>query len=349
MLPEQLLYLYGSSSDNSIKHPYVVYTIASLLAINLILIIYLSYKLVILCRRKDKSNFERKNRRYRVLIFVLIFLSLFLRASFEGYQIYSTLYYDTTTHMEPLVLIIDALPSLLFVSIACVFCYFWYELYSSFDDSPEPVEQRVNRKRTILVTINLTLYLAFIVCSVFHLVKDNLAYEVGVRIMCALSLLFSMIMLKIHGSRLYHRALKLISYTGRIAKSSGFRVMYVILLFCCALKLIRETIIIYFSISVGEDLLQDLDNIQEGFHISIFIVYVIIFYVLGEYGMLFSLILLLNSYANKTKVSFTGEEIEKPLAEEDLLENESFAYTATHSRAVPVCHLEGGEVSVTFV
>lgn len=349
MLPEQILSLYGSSSDNSIKHPYVVYTIISLLAINLILIVYLSYKLFSLCSKKVKSNFEKKNRRYRVLIFILIFQSLLLRAAFEGDQIYSTLYYDTTTHMKPLVLIIDALPSLLFVSISCVFCYFWYELYSSFEDSSETVEQRVNRKKTILVTINLILYLAFIVCSIFHLINDNKVFAVAMRIMCALSLIYSIIMLKVHGSRLYNRALRLISYNGRIAKTSGFRVMYVILLCCCVLKLIKEAIIIYFSISVGEDLLQDLDNIQEGYHISIFILYVIVFYVFGEYGLLFSLTLMLNSYANKSKVSFTGNDDNKVLHEEDLLENDSFAYTATHSRVIPVHHLEGGEVSVTFV
>lgn len=349
MLSPRLFSLFNSDSSNSLKHSYIEYTVIALLFINSILIGYLAYKLFILCRTKFKSNFEKKNQRYRIFIFVLILIALILRAIFGADQIYNTLQSDSTSYLEPAVLIIDALPSLIFVSIACAFSYFWHELYSSFEDSEYDHDEKNTKFKTLLITVNATLYFTFIACSILHISENSEAFALVMRSICVLSLIFSTIMLKIHGSRLYHRALKLISCTGRVAKSSGFRTMYIILLICCVLKTIKEGIILYFTATAGEDLLQDLDDIKDGYFLSIFFSYVVVFYLFGEYGMFLSLILLLNSYANKSRVSFGTDNMIKKTQEVYLIDDsDNYAQTAYNSYVAPGHDIENDYISVTF-
>jgi len=71
---------------------------------------------------------------------------------------------------------------------------------------------------------------------------------------------------------------------------------------------------------MGPDFLQDLDNVSENFYLPIFIAYVFLFYLIGEYGLFFSLIKLLDSYANKSKISF-GEDPKRTTHGSFLLEN----------------------------
>jgi len=316
-----------TSKETSLMDPYINYTNISLLILNVIMMIYLSCKLYSLFRAKPISYFERRNRRYRIIIFILIFIGLLLRGAYQGDQIYQAILYDNTAHLEPFALVIDALPSLLFVSIACAFSYFWYALYSSFDEDEEGSEHKSTRFRALLVAVNISLYSLFIACSVLHLSLGSKVLAIIMRSMCVLALIFSTILLKVHGQRLYDRALKLVSYTGRAVKSSsGFRRIYRILLFCCGLKTIKEAVILYFSVFVGLDFLQDLDIINEGYYLPIFIGYVVFFYVIGEYGLFLSLIKLLDSYANKSKISFAEGDPKRTTHESLLLGNDYEGY-----------------------
>lgn len=339
-----------TSNDQPLKRPYINYTNISLLFLNIMMMVYLICKLYSLLKAKPLSYFERRNRRYRILIFVLIFIGLLLRGAYEGDQIYQTIFYDTTAHLEPFALVIDALPSLLFVSIACAFSYFWYALYSSFDEDEEGSEQKSRKFRALLVAVNISLYSLFIACSVLHLSLGSRVLSIIMRSMCIVALIFSTILLKVHGQRLYDRALKLVSYTGRTVKSSsGFRTIYRILLFCCVLKWVKEAVILYFSIFLGPDLFQDLNNIHESYYLPIFIGYVLFFYVIGEYGLFLSLIKLLDSYANKSKISFGDPK--RTTHESYLLEHNEYERN-NRSGGMNYNHFpnndEASEVSVSF-
>jgi len=323
MLIGRALSLFGSNPDNPLKHPSIEYAVMCLLLINIALMVYLAYKLYKLVRSNPWTYFEKRNRRYRVFIFALIFSGLLLRGAFEGDQIYKAVLFDATTHLEPYALVIDALPSLLFVSIACAFSYFWYALYSSFDEDEEGVERKRIKFRVLLIAVNMVLYASFAACSVFHLSREGKIFTILMRSMCIAALVFSTILLKIHGNRLYERALRLVNYTGRTVKSSsGFKKTYNILLLCCVLKWVKEGVVLYFTVSTGEDLLQDLDYLQEGYYLSIFIVYVIAFYVLGEYGLFLMLIKLLDSYANKSRISFGNQDPKRTSLGSEILEDE---------------------------
>jgi len=315
--------LFGANPDNPLKHPSIEYAVLCLLLINIALMIYLAYKLYKLVRSNPWTYFEKRNRRYRIFIFALIFSGLLLRGAFEGDQIYKTIFQDATIHLEPYALVIDALPSLLFVSIACAFSYFWYALYSSFDEDEEGVERRRTKFKALLIAVNMVLYTTFLACSVFHLSREGKIFTILMRSMCIAGLIFSTVLLKIHGNRLYERALRLVNYTGRTVKSSsGFKNTYIILLVCCVLKWVKEGVVLYFTVTTGEDLLQDLDYLQEGYYLAIFIVYVIAFYVLGEYGLFLMLIKLLDSYANKSRISFGTQDPKRTSLGSELMDEE---------------------------
>jgi len=326
MISGRVLALFGSNPDNPLKHPSIEYAVLGLLLVNISLMIYLAYKLYKLIRSNPWTYFEKRNRRYRIFIFALIFSGLLLRGAFEGDQIYKAVLYDATTHLESYALVIDALPSLLFVSIACAFSYFWYALYSSFDEDEDGVERKRVKFRALLIAVNMTLYTTFIACSVFHLSREGKVFSILMRSMCIAGLIFSTILLKIHGNRLYDRALRLVNYTGRTVKSSsGFRKTYLILLVCCVLKWVKEGVVLYFSVTAGEDLLQDLDYLEEGYYLSIFIAYVIVFYVVGEYGLFLMLIKLLDSYANKSRISFGSQDPKRTSLGSEIMEDEEEA------------------------
>lgn len=307
------------------KRPYIKYTIIALLSLNVAFMIYLSCKLWTLLRLPANTHFEKRNRRYRVLIYVLIFLGLLLRAVFEGDQLYQAIFQEQTKHLEPFALIIDALPSLILMSIACAFSYFWHALYSSFEVA-DSFQARRTRFGFLLIALNIILYTVFIACSVLHFSLESRALAIIMRSLCVFGIIFGTVMLNIHGNRLYERALHLVNYTGRNVKStSGFKRTYNLLLICSVIKCIKEGITLCFSIFVGPQFLDVLENLEEGVYLPLFIAYVLGFYVVGEYGMFLSLIKLLDSSANRSKRSF-AEEALRTMHESQLLDDESDNY-----------------------
>ena len=289
-----------AKSSSDMDH-YLEYSIIGLLVLNLILLLYLSYKLYIFKTRKSVSSLEKKNRRYRGFIFGFIFLALLIRGSFEITQVIYINQSSSSTVFSSIGTLIDSLPVLLFISIASAFSYFWYEIYSSFDEHLNSQKQTSWRFKFILILVNVVLYLGYIALANAYLSYEWKYTLLTLHSICLLSLIFCTILLKVHGSNLYKKVLTLVSYTGRNVRSSrGFRSIYIILLVCCVLRCIKECISIYFSLAVGDNILKELANAE---YLSLLIVYVILFYVLGEYGLFLSLIKLMDFYGDKAKIT----------------------------------------------
>lgn len=289
------------TKSNSDMDHYLEYSIIGLFILNLILLLYLSYKLYVFKTRKPISSLEKQNRRYRGFIFVFIFLALLIRGSFEITQVIYINQSSSSTVFSSIGTLIDSLPVLLFISIASAFSYFWHEIYSSFDEHLNLQKQSSWRLKFILVLVNVVLYLGYVALANAYLTYDWKYTLITLHSICLLSLIFCTILLKVNGSNLYKKVLTLVSYTGRNVRSSrGFRSIYLILLTCCALRCIKECISIYFSIAVGDNILKELANAE---YLSLLILYVVFFYVLGEYGLFLSLIKMLDFYADKAKIT----------------------------------------------
>lgn len=289
-----------TKSTSDMDH-YLEYSIISLLVLNIILLVYISYKLYIFKTRKPISSLEKKNRRYRGFIFAFIFLALVIRGSFEITQVIYINQSSSSTVFSSIGTLIDTLPVLLFISIASAFSYFWHEIYSSFDEHLNFQRQTGWRLKFILILVNVVLYLGYIALANAYLTYDWKYTLMTLHSICLVSLISCTILLKINGSNLYKKVLTLVSYTGRNVRSSrGFRLIYIILLVCCGLRCIKECISIYFSIAVGDNILKELANAE---YLSLLILYIVLFYVLGEYGLFLSLIKLLDFYADKAKIT----------------------------------------------
>jgi hypothetical protein len=298
------LYSQGQSNSDDMNH-YLVYSTIGLFILNIILLLYISYKLYLFKTRKPSSSVDKQNRRYRGLIFGFIFLALIIRGSFEITLVIYISDNPSSTVFSSIGTLIDSLPILLFISIASAFSYFWHEIYSSFDEHLNfPKQSRSWRLKFILILINVALYLGYIALVNAYICYQWQSTLVTLHSVCLLSLIFCTVLLKINGSNLYNKVLTLVSYTGRNVRSSrGFRLIYIILMVCCILRCIKECISIYFAVVVGENIFKAMTEAEGGAYLSLLILYIVLFYVLGEYGLFFSLIKLLDFYADKAKVT----------------------------------------------
>jgi hypothetical protein len=278
---------------------YLKFSVLALLVLNVILLLYLTYKLYKFYRRTSNSNFEKRNKQYRAFIFMLILLALLLRGVFVLDQIYmeSNAPFNTSVYVG---MISDDLPVLIFISIACAFAYFWYEIYSSFENTFNYTDQSSGNLKTALIIFNVALYLAFsALAAVYITFKWQYTFLI-LHCIFIISLVASTVLLKVHGSNLYDKALTLVSYTGRNVKSSsGFRMIYILLLICCGIKCIKEGLSIFFTLTIGDNVLTALARDNNGDYLPLLIIYIALFYVFGEYGLFFCLILLLDFYADK--------------------------------------------------
>lgn len=302
-------------NDTQPKHPtiegpskgdiYLKYSVLALLVLNIILLLYLTYKLYKFYRRTSDSNFEKRNKQYRTFIFMLILLALLLRGVFVLDQLYILNKAPFSLPVD-VGMISDNLPVLLFISIASAFAYFWYEIYSSFENTMNYTDQSSSKLKTELVIFNVVLYLAFsVLAAVYVTVKWEYTFLI-LHCIFIISLIGSTVLLKVHGSNLYNKAMTLVLYTGRnIKSSSGFRMIYILLLICCGIKCAKEALSIFFTLTIGDNVLIALARDDNGDYLPVLIVYVALFYVFGEYGLFFCLILLLDFYADKAKSSMS--------------------------------------------
>lgn len=284
------------SEENALRDSAIV-----LLTLNVVLIIYLSYRLYKYFRYTPNSAFEKKNRHHRSFIYLLILVSLLLRGASQVFQMLGK--HRHTVGLTILV-ITEALPTLLFVSIAGTFAYFWHKIYSSF--CAEPHTQIGKKFKVFLVIFNVLLYLTFGTLATLNLTQTWQYNPNYIHSVFLGSLILSTILLLIHGSRLYKRTMEFIDYTRRNIKSAsaeGFRRIYFILIVCCLLKCLKEVLTITFANTMGvRNLLRHLAESKDEYYIAGFVAYIVFFYVIGEYLLFFSLILLLESYANKAKL-----------------------------------------------
>ncbi|RZK14524.1 MAG: hypothetical protein EOO43_16240 [Flavobacterium sp.] len=299
--------MQDSSSDGTSNQQliYMKTSVISLLILNFLMLVFVSYR--IYQSRKD-NNYSKNSKQYRGFIYFLIFVALFLRGIDEVARIVKLSSSDPYQISNYIVVILDDIPVLLFVSIASAFAHFWHDLYKNFE---HPTSFKANfqslRFKICLILFNLLLYAMFIALSVVYI---TLKWHYATVIIHALffgSLVIHTFLLKTHGSRLRDRTHKLIVYTGREVRSSGFKVIYRILLVCCVLRSIKEIVTIYLSLHFGDDPLNDLSQIGDGLYLLGLVMYIGLFYVLGEYCLFLALILCLEFYANKSRVTISTE------------------------------------------
>jgi len=295
----------GTSEDTSFPK----YSLILLLSLNTVLIIFLSYKIFKLCFQSTTSYFEKKNTSYRFQTFVLILIALVLREMAYGLHLYTLVSKDKPSYYSSLLLISDTFPALLFITLATTSAYYWHETYRSYDQMYERIKTPdIRRKcfKIFLVIFNTLLYICFTVLMLIYIFQKSIGIAYLMKIILIPCLFLSLILLLFHGNALHDKTVMLVNYTGRKINTGGFKVIYGILLFCCTMKGIQEVIMLSLS---GND--------EMNISLSLFIAYLIIFEVIGEFLAFFALVLLLEKNANKYRAEGSSTLIPKAESEDE--------------------------------
>lgn len=269
------------------------YGLSALLFINIVLVFYVSFRLCyFLYKFFTSPSTERKSFKSRLQIFGLIFIYLVLVGVSRGLHLYEALTGQIRQDRNPLLLIIDTVPTLFFITIMTTFAYRWYRIYSSYDEAYQAREGQFNSFKAFLLLFNLVFYIGFIALAIYY--SFHLGFNAPVIMQAILipGIIGGALLLTKHGNTLQDRTVKLLNYTGRKVQTSGFRTIYRILIFCCWLKCLQEIVAIVFS---GTDEF----NLSLGW----FIGYVVIFNIIGEYGVFLSIVLLLEKNAARSATS----------------------------------------------
>jgi len=299
----------SSDESNSSQLIYLKTSIICLLILNFLMLVFVSYR-IYLSRKESKDNpYPRTGKRYRGLIYFLIFVALFLRGIDEAARLVKLSMNDSKQISNNLVVILDDLPVLVFVSIASAFAHFWHSLYKNFENRTSfKANFQSLRFKICLILFNLVLYAGVIALAVVYCTLNWHWATVIIHGLFFASLVLHTFLLKTHGSRLRDRTHKLIVYTGREVRSSGFKMIYRILLVCCVLRSIKEVVTIYLSLKFGDDPLYDLSQIGDGLYLLALVLYVGLFYVLGEYCLFLGLIICLEFYASRSRLNTLSTE-----------------------------------------
>jgi len=288
--------------ENEEKKLQTEYGLAALLVINVLLVLYVTFKLCyLLYKFCSAPPADKKSYKSRFQIFGLILIYLLLVGASRGLHLFEIFTDQIVQKHNPLLLIIDTVPTLFFITITTTFAYRWYKIYSSYDEAYQARNQGFNNLKVFLIVFNLAFYLSFIALSIyyaFHLTFNAPIIMQGILIP---GLVGGAYLLTKHGNTLQDKTVKLLNYTGRKVQTSGFRTIYRILIFCCWLKCIQEIVAIVFS---------GTDEITMPF--GWFIGYATVFDVVGEYGVFLSIILLLERNAARsvsTQSSFQRETL----------------------------------------
>ena len=305
----KLEFAVSPGPTNLIDFIVIQYIQIFLLTLNGFLMLFTLVNLLKLSFRKTTSTKEKKDTQFRIYIFTLILVAIALREISDILHLHDLSGNGKPSSFNSALIIIDALPILLFINLATTFSYFWFRTHSSFDNSQQELKsKKKNFKQSILV-FTVLLYIGFVVLSVICAVNKTLNASRLLKILLMLGLVWSAVFLIRHGRILYNKTIELMQYSRKKIRSTGvFKTIYIILLTCCVLKFIEEGLALYFSGKDEVSLSQDANFVFVNNYLAFFIVYTIVFVLIGECLPFFLLVLLLQKNAKNQKESTSSSE-----------------------------------------
>jgi len=281
------------------NQPFELY-FGAIFTINFSLMCYLTFKIVQLFRRRNASEFEKKNSRYRLIVYSLMAVCGLLRLVFCALE-FQILSNKGVAKQSPALWTLENSPNLVIFSIACVFAYFWHEAASNFDDNLDLINESNTFFKKFLIIINLCFYAAYFALSYYFIdcqyLIAILTSTVGLAVLTGVTLVI------FHGRKLLQRINILAQVCGRQIKSlAKFQGMFRLCVISCLLKVIGFAIMTYGALAYSlENYFTYLfSHLNQPWILASFILENLSI-VLGELGFFVSVIVLLqqSSYSSK--------------------------------------------------
>jgi hypothetical protein len=273
------------------------------LVISATLVGYLVLKLSQFLKASNHSEYQRRNTRYRVIIYSLIISSEVVRIIAQSFEL-ANLIQKNSIYDENFWWILQNTPSLITFTIACVFAYFWHEVYRGFDDSYEDIERSNKQAKNFMIYLNSVIYVGYATVATMFMITGSSAYLIATISVVLGAIAVGSGLLIYHGYKLHRRVKRLMQLTSQTLKSSmGFTIMFRITIVCCMIKVANLTFLDYEVIINSGDLMAGILNLSPAaFNIAVIVNAVCC--LLGELGLFLSLVVLLEIHDKKAKSSF---------------------------------------------
>ncbi len=281
-----------------------VYDTAVLLTINSGLFVYSIGKLF--QSIKNGKAGESSNMHHRVSFFMLFSVAILSRCIYEVHIVYNRMNNksddrDVLNYFK----IIDCLPTLLFVTICCLFAHFWHKVYIRFEQDEESQTKKINLKAW-LIGFNIILYVIAVDILIVGFSNSPETVDMRMNVVFTVSTILMTILLSITGTRFHDRTVKWLKYMGKTVKSTkGFQTMFIVLIICLIITCCRQTAILVCRITWKKTpsmLIFEYFTNQTSYLIA-HITYLSVVFFIGEFLPFLLLVRLLDSAAKKSKVN----------------------------------------------
>jgi len=263
-------------------------------------------------RRNFKLKEQSSKKKTQVILLTLFCIAILSRCLYQVFLLYHQYnQIKPLKFLENCFRILDNMPTLLFVTISCIFAHIWHRVYSSFRQEDDEEEDdafalKVFDMKKWLIIFNIILYVVTVILTISNFMQDEIVDPSRVdpmHILFCICTILMTILLGITGTRFHRRTVRWLLEMGNTVRStSGFKKMFMFLILCCIITCCRQLIIFYCRIvyhrSAGEQLKLAPANIYGLLHIT----YVVVVFVIGESLPFLLLIRLLDSKEKKSQI-----------------------------------------------
>jgi len=290
----------------------LAHEITGLFVINTGLFVY-SFVKLLTAKANSKSKGVKPNNKLQIPLLTMFCIAIFSRCLYQVFLIYYQ-YQGVRpgSFLENCFRILDNMPTLLFVTISCIFANIWHRVYSRFrqddydEDDDVPASKPFNLKRWLII-FNIGLYIITIILTINNFLykedKVDTSRVDPMHILFCICTILMTILLGITGTRFHRRTVRWLKEMGNTVKSTkGFKTMFIFLILCCIVTCLRQLIIFYCRIvyhrSAGDTLKLAPGNIYGLLHIT----YLVVVFIIGESLPFLLLIRLLDSKTKKSQI-----------------------------------------------
>lgn len=284
-----------------------------LLTIETSIIIYTVYKLYKLIKYKEVSGIQGVLYQAIKKAYVIVLACVTINIASQISAIFSFLQDGEIANLI-MDVIFESLPTLLLFSLILTISFFWLEFRISFEEDTESVVSTSKRLKRIYIISNLVAYVACLIPAVLYFTM-KLAFSLK-------SLFYTMVSLIIIGSaillyqgrRFYDAVVQNYGYYTEEMKKK-FLNFFVFSIFCLLVKFSNFIMILIEDLASKEHLMTlFFDSSKEigQFGVST------VLYLIGEFGSILSLILLMQHQIQKPKSSMIGTAITTDISEKDV-------------------------------
>jgi len=255
---------------------------------------------------KNGKASESSNMHHRVSFFLLFSVAILSRCIYEVHIVYNKMVERTDTSGQMnFFKIIDCLPTLLFVTICCLFAHFWHKVYIRFEQDEESQTKHINLKAW-LIGFNIILYVVAVDILIVGFANSPDTVDMRMNMVFTVSTILMTILLSITGTRFHDRTVKWLKYMGKTVKSTkGFQTMFIVLIICLIITCCRQTAILVCRIiwtKTPSTLIREYFTSESSFWCA-HITYLSVVFFIGEFLPFLLLVRLLDSAAKKSKVN----------------------------------------------